>query len=160
MLPGKTITNHLQLPVKVNLTHLSLLCRMLTYLNRIVLTMYSKSIQTNRLKYIKTHHSLIPTIYVSSGKGIHIPHMQPLGRRVRKHHQVIKRLFCLFNIHLIQTRLTPFLTPSCLNLFWVIDLFSPHAQIVPLHSSVTPITYLYTMLNIPSTILLSLRQPI
>jgi len=63
---------------------------------------------------------------IGAGKGIHVANMEAFSRRIRKHHQIIKRLGRLFQIRLKNTFFPPFLLPLRLNLSGLIT----HSQIL------------------------------
>ena len=87
----------------------------------IVLAVNAESIQTNGLKDVIPLHSFEPTVNIRAGKRVHITHVQTLCRRVRKHHEIIKRTFRK-RTKGIKLRLPPLLTPSGLNFLMIVWL--------------------------------------
>lgn len=76
-----------------------------------ILGVHAEGIETNRFKNVIPVHMVEPALHIRSHKGKDIAHMQPFGRGIGKHHQVVKRPLGLFKIGLVDLGFIPVGSP-------------------------------------------------
>ena len=59
-------------------------------LDRVVLAVDAKGVEADRLEDIVALQPLEPAVDVGSGEGKHVAHVQPFGRRIGEHHEVVE----------------------------------------------------------------------
>ena len=93
---------------------------------RIVFAVNTKSVQSDRLKHGIALHPFESPIHIAAREGIHVPDMQTFGRRIRKHHQIVKRFRSVNYIGYIEALLVPRLLPFGFNLHMIVSCFLLH----------------------------------
>ena len=92
-----------------------------------VLTVNAKSVKPHWLKDISTIHSHKSAIDVCSREGVHITNVQPFCRWVRKHHQIVERLWrgaidSFGDVGFVKLGLLPGILPSGLDRLVIVNL--------------------------------------
>ena len=76
-------------------------------LDRVVLAVDPERVVADRLEDVVPLEPLEPAVDVRPGEGEHVPHVQPLGRWVGEHHEVVERPLRPIEVGLVGVALGP-----------------------------------------------------
>ena len=88
---------------------------MLADLHRVVLGVDAEGIEPHRLEDGVAHEATPAAVDVAAREGDDVPDVQPLGRRVRKHHQVVEGPVGVVELGTVVAALVPDAAPACLD---------------------------------------------
>src|ERR1017187_1985754 len=88
---------------------------MLADLHRVVLGVDAEGIEAHRLEDRVAHEPPPPAVDVTTGERDDVPHVQPLGRGIREHHQVVEGTIRQFEVGAVVTAFSPDAPPACLD---------------------------------------------
>ena len=94
--------------------------RMHADLQREVLRVDAERVISQRLEYTLPLQALEPRVDITSGEREEVPDVQPLGGRIREHHQRVVRLLRVREVGLMRAPLGPTLPPPCFDRRWVV----------------------------------------
>ena len=76
-------------------------------LHREVLAMDAERIEAHGLEDVVPTHTPVAPLDIGAREGEHVPHVQPLGRGVREHHQVEEGFLGIREVNLVDAVLLP-----------------------------------------------------
>ena len=89
--PGKTVSDLTQLAVEILLGTLGVFFWVTANLDCMILRVDSEAVKPDRFEYVLSLHAFKPAVNVRAGECVHIADMESFGRRIREHHEIIKR---------------------------------------------------------------------
>ena len=91
------------------------LARMRADRQRVVFRMDAERVETDRLEHVVPAEPLESAVDVGAGEREHVAHVQPFGRRVREHHEVVERSIGPVDVGLVAVLARPPLLPLGLD---------------------------------------------